>query len=158
GRSLITSIGAQQGALWIHDARGERALSAEGDVPNPEARGGAALTVPVFWRDGKMIFYLSRASRGAPQELWQAAVASEKTTKALPGVAMLEFDISDDGKEVVYSTQPSGERSQIWVANLDRSSPPQLVSSAGNELFPTSGARDESCTKNSTEATATWNR
>src|SRR5207245_8290592 len=46
GRSLITSIGAQQGALWIHDAPGERALSAEGDVPNPEARGRAALTVP----------------------------------------------------------------------------------------------------------------
>ena len=29
GRSLITSIGMRQGAVWIHDARGERPLSSQ---------------------------------------------------------------------------------------------------------------------------------
>jgi len=46
---------------------------------------------------------------------------------------MLEFDISDDGKEVAYSVQPSGELSQLWVASLDRNSPPQLVSASGGD-------------------------
>ena len=44
---------------------------------------------------------------------------------------MLEFDVSDDAEEVVYSTQPPGKPSQIWVAALDRRSPPQLVSASG---------------------------
>ena len=32
GRSLITSIGMQESAIWIHDDRGDRALSSEGYV------------------------------------------------------------------------------------------------------------------------------
>jgi hypothetical protein len=46
---------------------------------------------------------------------------------------MVEFDISDDGNEVVYSAQPSGKPAQLWVAFLDRSSPPQLVSASGDD-------------------------
>ena len=33
GRSLITSIGMRQSAVWIHDARGDRPLSSQGYVP-----------------------------------------------------------------------------------------------------------------------------
>jgi hypothetical protein len=49
----------------------------------------------------------------------------------VPGFSILEFDISSDGKEVVFSTQPPGKATQIWIAALDRSSPPQMIASSG---------------------------
>ena len=46
---------------------------------------------------------------------------------------MLEFDVSDDAKEVVYSAQPPGKPLQLWLGTLDRSSPPQLISASGED-------------------------
>jgi DNA-binding winged helix-turn-helix (wHTH) protein/Tol biopolymer transport system component len=135
GRSLITSIGMQQSAIWIHDARGDRSISSHGDVAYPEARSGLKLTYPIFSQDGKSLFYLSSESPGQPQELWRADLATDESARVLPGVSMLEFDISDDGKEVVYSVQAAGKPSQIWLARLDRSSPPHPVSDS-DEDFP----------------------
>jgi Tol biopolymer transport system component len=128
GRSLITSIGMRQTAVWIHDARGDRPLTSQGHVPYFETNG---LSIPVFSRDGKSLFYLKSASQGEPTELWRMDTASEKSEKALPGISMVEFDVSDDAKEVVYSAQPPGERLQLWVGTLDRRSPPQLISASG---------------------------
>jgi DNA-binding winged helix-turn-helix (wHTH) protein/Tol biopolymer transport system component len=132
GRSLITSIGMRQSAIWIHDARGDRALSSQGYVPHYE-KTPLFGSIPVFSRDGKSLFYLKSESPGTSTELWRTDVSSEKSEKALPGTSMLEYDISDDAKEVVYSVQPSGKPSQVWVAALDRRSPPQLVSASGED-------------------------
>ena len=44
---------------------------------------------------------------------------------------MADYDVSNDGKEVVFSTQPSGKASQLWLAHLDGSSPPKLIASTG---------------------------
>jgi Tol biopolymer transport system component len=127
GRSLITSIGMQQNALWIHDAKGDRALSFRGNVAHPD-RTGLPGTIPVFSRDGKSLFYLRSESPGAPTELWKFNLDVERSEKALPGVSILEFSISDDATEVVYSAQSSDGHAQIWIAPLDRSTPPQLIS------------------------------
>ena len=130
GRSLITSIGMRQSAVWLHDARGDRPLSSQGDVPY-FLTNGLFGSFPVFSRDGKSLFFLKSESPGAPTELWRADVASEKSERMLPGISVLEFDISDDAKEVVYSMQPPGKPLQLWVGTLDRSSPHQLISTSG---------------------------
>jgi DNA-binding winged helix-turn-helix (wHTH) protein/Tol biopolymer transport system component len=130
GRSLITSIGIRHSALWIHDASGDRALSSQGYVAHPESTGMSG-TIPVFSRDGKTLFYLRSESPGAATELWRADVASEKSEKALSGISMVEFDVSDDAKEVLYSAQPPGKALQLWVATLDRRSPPRMISTSG---------------------------
>jgi Tol biopolymer transport system component len=132
GRSLITSIGTRQSAVWIHDARGDRPLSSQGYVSHAEWTGGPG-TIPVFSRDGKSLFYLRSESPGAPTELWRVDVASEKSEKALPGIFMTEFDLSDDAREVLYTMQPSGSHSQLWIAPLDRRSAPQLILSTGGD-------------------------
>jgi Tol biopolymer transport system component len=75
GRSLITSIGIQLGAVWIHDASGERAVSSEGYVPTVPASGLFG-TRPAFSRDGKLLYYLNRESPGAAVELWRADLES----------------------------------------------------------------------------------
>jgi eukaryotic-like serine/threonine-protein kinase len=132
GRSLITSIGMRQSALWIHDAHGDRALSSQGYVTHPESTGMSG-TIPIFSRDGKSIFYLKSESPGAPTELWRTDVALGKSENALPGIFMVEFDVSDDAKEVLYSVRPPGKPLQLWVGTLDRRSPPQLISTSGED-------------------------
>jgi hypothetical protein len=132
GGSLITSIGIRQGELWIHDHRGDRRLSLEGHVPTLDETGrfGAA---PRFSRDGKSVFYLRRESSGVPFELWRAEIESSRSVKVLPGFSILEYDLSKADDEVIFSTQPSGQRLQIWLAPVDLSWPPRLVSSVDGD-------------------------
>lgn len=127
GDSLITSIGIRQGELWIHDDRGDRPLSLEGHVPTLDETGlfGAA---PRFSRDGASVFYLRRESSGAPFELWRANIESGRSVKILTGFSVLEYDLSKAGDEVIFSTQPAGQSLQIWLAPVDLSRPPRLVS------------------------------
>lgn len=132
GGSLITSIGVRQSALWLHDPRGDRALTSQGYVSHPEWSGLQG-TIPVFSRDGRSLFYLRSESPGAPPELWRADLASEKSEKVLPGVFMVEFDLSDDAQEVLYSLQPAGKPSQLWIARLDRRLPPEMIVSSGGD-------------------------
>jgi Tol biopolymer transport system component len=136
GRSLITSIGLQESAIWIHDDQNDRALSSEGYVASmgstsqvtnylshPSARSSS---------DGKFLFYLMRRdSPASPTELWRSDLASGKSEAVLRGISMAEYDVSNDGKEVVFSTRPSGKASQLWLAHLDGSSPPKLIASTG---------------------------
>ena len=123
GRSIITSVGLRDSALWIHDRQGDRALSSEGYVSPGSAR---------FSSDGKLLYYLVRPDSSSPSnELWRRDLESGKNETALPGMSIAEFDISNDGKEVVFSTQPRGKPSQLWLAHLDGSSPPRLITSTG---------------------------
>ena len=123
GRSIITSIGLYESALWIHDKRGDRALSSEGYVGPKSAK---------FSSDGKLLYYLMRHdSSSSSNELWRRDLESGKSEAALPGMSIAEYDISNDGKEVVFSTQPRGKASQLWLAHLDGSSPPILITSTG---------------------------
>jgi Tol biopolymer transport system component len=127
GRSLITSIGIEDSALWIHDQRGDRPISSEGYVVSIPGWSSSVR----FSSDGKRLFYLMRReSPASPSELWRTDLKSGKNERVLPGFSMVGYDISSDGQEVVFSTQPSGEASQIWLAPLDRSSPPRLIGTA----------------------------
>src|SRR5712691_11759356 len=123
----------------MHDAHGEHPLSSEGHL----AYLLGSVSFPSFSSDGKHLYYLlRRESPGAPSELWRTDLASNKSEDVLPGVLVLEYDISSDGKEVVFSTQPSGKSSQLWLASLDRSSPPRQIASSG-ENSPHFGADGE---------------
>jgi eukaryotic-like serine/threonine-protein kinase len=126
GRSLITSILTRQNAVWIHDSQGDRALSTE---------GYAERTTPVFSRDGEHLYYLLRRnSLASPAELWRADLASGRSETVLPGVSISSFDISNDEKEVLFSTEPPGQPSQTWIAPLDRGAAPRKIAANGESL------------------------
>ena len=132
GRALITSVGVHESAIWLHDPNGERALSSEGEVMD-------GLSPPTFSPDGTMIYYLlRRGQEGEGAELWRTWVASGKSEAVFPGVTMTAYDVSPDGKEVVYTT--SGGSSQLWLAPIDRSVPASKVGNRG-ALRPYFGAR-----------------
>ncbi len=123
GRSLITSMSTKQNAVWIHDSSGDHALSTE---------GYADLTPPRFSPDGKRLYYLLRRdSPESPNELWHADLASGSSEVAVPGVSMREYDISTDEKDVVFTTQTTGQATQLWLAPLDRSAPPRRIGATG---------------------------
>jgi DNA-binding winged helix-turn-helix (wHTH) protein/Tol biopolymer transport system component len=116
GRTLITSVGVHESAIWIHDGSGERSLSSEGEVVD-------GISPASFSPDGSTIYYLLRHGEGPGAELWRTLADSGKSEAVFSGVPMTAFDLSPDGKEVVYTTAALNGMTQLWLAPLDRSSP-----------------------------------
>jgi len=130
-RSLITSVGVRESAVWIHDSKGERPISVEGYA----AYNYLLLSPPQFSRDGRQLYYLlQRQSPGSGNELWRANLDSNTSERVFGDFNIFEFDISggDTGAgEVVFSSQPRGKPSQLWLAPLDRSAPPKRIAASG---------------------------
>lgn len=125
GRSLITSVGVHESAIWIHDPAGDRPLSTEGEV----VTSGSP---PSFSPDDSVIYYLwRRGQEDSRVELWRTSVRSGKSEAVFPGIAMIAYDVSRDGKQVVYATANASGTTQLWLAPVDRSLPPRRISSAG---------------------------
>jgi eukaryotic-like serine/threonine-protein kinase len=138
GRSLITSMGVHESAIWIHDAVGERSLSSEGEVVDYGAP-------PSFSVDDNTLYYLmwhQAAGAGVGPELWRMLVDSGKSEAVFPGVSMTAYNVSPDGKEVVYAASVPGEKSRLWVAPMDRSSPARQIGLPG-DTAPHFGARGQ---------------
>jgi Tol biopolymer transport system component len=129
GRALITSVGVHESAVWIHDETGERPLSSEGEVVGR----------PSFSRDNSTIYYLLWRREGSDAELWRTVVESGKSEAVFPGISMISYDVSEDGKEVVYATA-AGRTTQLWLAPVDRSVTPAKVGAPGGR-WPHFGAR-----------------
>ena len=132
GRSLVTSVGTRRSALWIHDASGERAISSEGYA-----------VAPHLSRDGRRVFYLFAQDLVLSAEVgWMASsgelrsvdLDSGKTDSVLPGVSVTDYDISDDEKEVAFTTTESGGEKKIWLAVLNRRAPPRQIARAGDQV------------------------
>ena len=118
GNSLVTSVGETRSALWIHDESGERQITSEGSPRQPQLS-----------RDGRRLFYLQGT------RLAQVDITSEKPSELLPGVELTGFgyDVSSDGTEVAFGRR-GGSGPEIWLASLDRRSPPRQVTSGGDQV------------------------
>jgi Tol biopolymer transport system component len=124
GRSIVTAVGLQSSSIWLHDARGERQISL--------LEGNAAY--PQFTPDGKKLCY--RVVKAVPRlvgtnrdpgEVWVADVGSGHSEPLAPGFQPLDYAISRDGKQVVMEA-PDGEgKPRLWLAPLDRRSPPRQI-------------------------------
>jgi DNA-binding winged helix-turn-helix (wHTH) protein len=125
GRSLITSAGIHESSLWIHDERGDRSLSSEGEIANSNA------LPPSFSPDGKTLYYrLRRRSANPVAELWRVNVEFGASEAILPGINLYRYDVSEDGRQVVYETEDRGT-SQLWLASVSRDSPPKRIAHSG---------------------------
>lgn len=136
GRALITSLGVHESAVWLHDPSGERPLSSEGEVME------YFVAPPVFSPDATALYYLLRHGADSGAELWRTVVESRQSEAVFPGISMSAFDLSPDGKQVVYTTAAADGTSQLWVASLDGSVPATRVSNSAIRS-PHFGARGE---------------
>jgi Tol biopolymer transport system component len=137
GRSLVTAVALQNTSLWVHDAQGERQISLEGNGADPK-----------FTPDGKKLCYLIvREAPSAfgfyrePGELQVADVESGRSEPLVRGFQVLDYDISADGRGVVMWTTDAEGKNRLWLAPLDRSSPPRQIPDieGGQPKFAPSG-------------------
>jgi len=124
GRALITSVGMTESAIWMHDGNGDRPLSSNGEI-------ASWLSPPVFSPDARLLYYLLRTGDGSGAELWRTAVSSDTSEPVFPGIAMTSFDLSRNGKQVVYTTAEPGGATRLWQAAVDRSSAPMELAVPG---------------------------
>src|SRR5213079_1957109 len=126
GKYLITSMGLQQASISLKDASGDRALTSEGFSMLPT-------TLP----SGDRMFYLMRTgSRGyASGELWSLNLGTGEKERALPGRVMANHSISADGRRVVFTSADSASDDGVWVADLDRRTPPRQLTPGGRAFF-----------------------
>src|SRR5437867_5524451 len=138
GRSFITAVGLTQSSVWFHDGGGDRQVSLEGYAFAPQ-----------FTPDGKRLLYQVR--KGASTELWVAELDSGRSEPLLPGFAVAlagtgamgaGYDISADGRQVVVASPDSGGKLRLWLAPLDRRSPPRQIPNIEGEQ-PVFGATGE---------------
>ena len=121
GRSLITSVGNEQSSIWVRDSKGDRQISSEGNA-----------TFPSFSPDASQVYYLLRRQGAAAlNELWSMDLNTGRNRPVVEGVSISRYDISPNGKEVVFDTDPKDKQSSIWLSPLDQSAPPAMVSSTG---------------------------
>lgn len=129
GRSIITSIGFNESAIWIHNPDGEQSMSSEGEVLNGRSP-------PSLSADGKVLYYLLRhPSANSGRELWRMRVDSGRSEAAFPGISMLDYDVSPDGRLVVFSAAHPAGKSELWLAPTDGRSPATRISHSG-EILP----------------------
>jgi len=135
GRSFITAVGWEQSTVWVHDAQGERQVSSEGYA-----------TLPVFSADGKKIYYLVSGEAAVvftAGQLWVADLETNRAERALPGVLMTGFDVSADGKRVVYAALDPQGKSRLWLASLERHFSPRQLLAAEEAASPRFGSPGE---------------
>jgi serine/threonine protein kinase/Tol biopolymer transport system component len=123
GRSFITAAALQSFTLWLHDDKGDRQISLEGNSSQPR-----------FTRDGKKLLY--RVVKEGPTELgWYrdsgevriVDLVSARSEPIVRGFLATDYDVSTDGRDVVMQIQGTNGKSQLWLAPLDHSSAPKQI-------------------------------
>jgi eukaryotic-like serine/threonine-protein kinase len=122
GKSLITAAGIRESTVWIHSRNGDRQITSEGFS-----------FLPTLSRDANTVYYLKQTGSSRSYvsgELWAADVASGRQERVLPGYVVAHYDISRDGRMVVFAVA-EGDSTGIWIAPLDRRSAPRQLTSGG---------------------------
>ncbi|HSB74099.1 MAG TPA: hypothetical protein VLC12_00535, partial [Terriglobales bacterium] len=121
GKSLLSSVGSDDTTVWVHDERGDRQISSEGNA------GGAR-----FSADGRLLYFLMEVGQG-PAELWKTDLASGQSERVLPGYAMEQYSVSRDGKWIAFVQQDATRHAHVWVAATNHRSSPQQLTHGGEE-------------------------
>ncbi len=114
GRSFVTAVALQNTSLWVHDAKGERQISLEGNAAYPK-----------FTPDGKKLCYRvvkedptnshstgSRRSEGGRPEIGPFRALGAR-------LSVLNYDISADGRQVVMEAPDrDGSRGSGWRRSI----------------------------------------
>jgi Tol biopolymer transport system component len=140
GRSFVTAVGLENVSIWLHDARGERQISVEGNAAEPK-----------FTPDGKKLCY--RIVKKTPNfflfskavgEVWVADLESGRSVPLASGFQAFAYDISADGRQVVLEAEDREEKPRLWLTSFERELPPQPIPnvegrqpkfSPGGEIF-----------------------
>jgi serine/threonine protein kinase len=119
GKSLITAMGVAQSSIYLQEPSGLRQLTLQGYA-----------YMPSISPEGKQVYYLLRtgSSRAfVAGDLRAVELVTGHNEKVLPGFSVARYDISADGKQVVFAALDAGGESSVWLASLTRSFPPRRL-------------------------------
>jgi eukaryotic-like serine/threonine-protein kinase len=123
GHSLITALGIRRSSIWLHSTSGERAIVAEGFARAPRLS-----------TDGRRVFFVLRpAAASDSSELRAIDLGTGAVRTLVAGVSVVDYDISSDESEVAFTSRDAGEPS-VWIAPLDRRSPPRRIASGADQV------------------------
>jgi Tol biopolymer transport system component len=121
GRSIFTSAGLEESGVWLREGDDERLLTGEGYA-----------WAPSYSADGGQIYYVRQRTLGvAARDLWRSDLQSRRSEPLITGFALTSYQVSRDGRRVVFAAEPPDGPPQIWIASLDRSSPPRRLTDSG---------------------------
>ena len=131
GKSFLTSVGTQDSAVWIHDEKGDRQISSEGNT-----------YWGTFSSDEKKLFFLKQAGQSEQAELWSVELESGRSERVLPGYAVeliyqsSNYAIAKDGETVVIAKQNERGIPRLWVASTNHRTSPRELESTESEDVP----------------------
>jgi Tol biopolymer transport system component len=131
GRSFITSVGTEERTVWMHDPQGDHQISSEGYAHS------ASLS-----SDGARLFYMAARSSSdvdGGNELWVFDLKSGLVSKALPGIAVVDYSLSRDGKRVLYVVRNDDGSHHLWSASLDHRFTPKELANGEAPKYTASG-------------------
>jgi hypothetical protein len=136
GRSFVTAVGLKQSVVWLHDSKGDRQVSLEGYSFDPKIAP-----------DGKRLCYRILKDAGSwygAGELRVVELSSGNNQPLLPGLTggVRAYEISKDGQLVVAGVPDGDGKPRLWLAALDRQSPPRQIPNVQGET-PFFGADGE---------------
>jgi len=135
GRSLITSVGSKESTVWVHNSGGDHQITSEGRAYFAEPDGGSGRQV--FSPDGSRVYYLvDQRPRGPASELWSTELATGKSEAVVSEAGLSGFDVSPDGRNVVYSAGTADGVRSIWLARVDHLVSPRQLTAKGKDLSP----------------------
>jgi eukaryotic-like serine/threonine-protein kinase len=119
GRSLITSVGAEERSVWVHDPHGDRQVSSE----------GYAWTGRLSHDGSKLFALVARTASEVDQsnELRVTDLQSGQTAAVLPGIAVVDYSVSADGKRVVYDVRNQDGTHHLWLGSVDHRFTPKEI-------------------------------
>jgi len=137
GRSLLTSVGLTTSSVWVHDKTGERQIPFEGSAGLMSEQ---AASRSIFSPDGTRLYFWGRRSPAESWELWVADLSSAVMERPVPGMLVANsFDVSPDGKQITLDSLDAKGEPHLWVAALDRRSPPRKLEAGSPERNPVFG-------------------
>ena len=132
GRSLLTSVGNRQSSLWVRDAAGEHEVSGEGYTFIP-ALPNSGMSQP-FSTDGRLLYLVREGAvrfAGPGEragELWRTDLRTSQSEALFPGVRVNGYDVSRDGRQIVFAALDDRGTSHVWLGRTDRRTAPRQLS------------------------------
>jgi dipeptidyl aminopeptidase/acylaminoacyl peptidase len=132
GTWLVTSVGTRRSAIWLHDATGERAILSEGYAVAPRLSQSGTRVFHLSARD--LVLSAVGGWGSSSAELRVLDIASGNSDSVLPAMSVTDYDISSDEKEVAFTRHERDGGQEIWLASLDRRTPPRRIADRGDQV------------------------